>query len=381
VKTYDVAIIGGGLIGASIAFELAGAKLRVVVLDRQQPGREASWAAAGMLSPAPDSLRDLLLVPLGRESLRLYPEFVAAIEEASGELAGHAHQGALEIFGAPGGEADRDRRVAECRQLGLAAEPVTLDTARQWEPEIGPAAHAAAWLPEEGTVEPRSLMNAVATAALRRGAEFRADCGVTGLIRERDRCTGVVAGGEEVSADHVVVAAGCFSREIAPESEWCARYAPTRPVRGQMMALRLDGAGLRRVLRSERGYLVPRRDGRIVAGSTSEEVGFERRVTPEGMRKIFDAGIELFPGLASAEVLETWSGLRPGTPDDLPILGPTDIDGLLIATGHYRNGILLAPVTARLTREWITGAREGFNATVYSPMRFANPKPKTQSAR
>jgi glycine oxidase len=381
VKNFDVAIIGGGVIGASIAFELTGAKLSVAVLDRQQPGREASWAAAGMLSPAPDSPRDLPLVPLARESLKLYPEFVAAIEEASGESAGHARQGALEIFSAPCGETDRDRRVAECRQLGSAAEPIALDTLRQWEPAIGPAARAAAWLPEEGTVEPRSLMSAVMAAARHRGAEFRSDCGVTGLVRKHNRCIGVVAGGQEIAASQVVVAAGCFSREIAPENEWFAPYAPTRPVRGQMMALRPDGAGLRRVLRSERGYLVPRRDGRIVAGSTSEEVGFERRTTPAGMRKIFDAALELFPGLAGAEVLETWSGLRPGTPDDLPILGPTDIDGLLIATGHYRNGILLAPVTAILIREWITGARGGFDASAYSPLRFANPKPKTQSAR
>jgi glycine oxidase len=381
VKPFDVAIIGGGVIGASIAFELAGEKLRVAVFDRQQPGREASWAAAGMLSPAPDSPRDLPLVPLGRESLKLYPEFIAAIEEAPGESAGLACEGTLEIFSAPSGETDRNRRVAECLRLGLAAEPVTLDTARQWEPAIGPAARAVAWLPEEGTVEPRSLMSAVVAAAQHRGVEFLSDCGVTGLIRERDRCTGVVAGVKEFSASHVVVAAGCFSGGIAPENEWFARYAPTRPVRGQMMALRPDGAGLRRVLRSERGYLVPRRDGRIVAGSTSEEVGFERRVTPEGMRKIFDAALELFPGLAGAEVLETWSGLRPGTPDDLPIIGPTDIEGLLIATGHYRNGILLAPVTAKLIREWITGARGGFDASAYSPMRFASPRPKTQSAR
>ncbi len=381
MKAFDIVIIGGGVIGASIAFELADDKLRVAVLDRQQPGREASWAAAGMLSPAPDSSRDLPLVPLGRESLRLYPEFVAAIEETSGESAGYAREGTLEIFSEPSGEADRDRRVAECQRLGLAAEAVAIEAARQREPAIGPAARAAAWLPDEGTVEPRSLMSAMVVAAKRRGAEFCADCGVTGLIRENDRCTGVIAGGEEISAGHVIVAAGCFSGEIAPENEWFVRYAPTRPIRGQMMALRPDGPGLRRVLRSEKGYLVPRRDGRIVAGSTSEEVGFERRVTPAGMRKIFDVAIELFPGLAGAEVLETWSGLRPGTPDDLPILGPTDISGLLIATGHYRNGILLAPVTAKLIREWITGAHGGFDATAYSPMRFANSKPKAQSAR
>ena len=254
MKAFDIVIIGGGVIGASIAFELADDKLRVAVLDRQQPGREASWAAAGMLSPAPDSSRDLPLVPLGRESLRLYPEFVAAIEETSGESAGYAREGTLEIFSEPSGEADRDRRVAECQRLGLAAEAVAIEAARQREPAIGPAARAAAWLPDERTVEPRSLMSAMVVAAKRRGAEFCADCGVTGLIRENDRCTGVIAGGEEISAGHVVVAAGCFSGEIAPENEWFVRYAPTRPIRGQMMALRPDGPGLRRVLRSEKGY-------------------------------------------------------------------------------------------------------------------------------
>jgi glycine oxidase len=381
VKTLDVVIIGGGVIGVSIAFELASAKLRVAVLDRQQPGREASWAAAGMLSPAPDSSRDLPLVPLGRTSLKLYPEFVASLEEASGESAGHRSEGTLEIFPAPCGDAARDRRIAQCRLLGLHVEPVSIDTAREREPSIGPAASAAVWFPEEATVEPRSLMNAALAAAQRRGVEFRSDSRVTGLVREGHRCTGAIAGGEVISAGHVVVAAGCFSGEIAPGDEWFAPYVPTRPVRGQMMALRPECAGLRRVLRSEMGYLVPRRDGRIVAGSTSEQVGFERRVTPAGMRKIFDAALELCPGLAGAEVLETWSGLRPGTPDDLPILGPTDIDGLLIATGHYRNGILLAPVTAKLVRGWITGGYGELDTAAYSPLRFTNHRPKTQSAR
>jgi glycine oxidase len=380
VKTADVAIIGGGLIGASVAFELAGQKLRVTVFDCRQPGREASWAAAGMLSPAPDSPRDLGLVPLSRESLRLYPEFVAAIEEASGQTVGYAREGTLELFSAPCAEADRDRRVAECRRSGLAVETVTLDAARHWEKAIGPAARAAAWFPEEGTVEPRALMSAVLAAAQNRGVEIRSDCTVEGLTREHGRCTGVVADGEEISAAQVIVAAGCFSSTIATGSELLSRYAPTRPVRGQMMALKPDGASLRRVLRSERGYLVPRRDGRIVAGSTSEEAGFERRVTPGGMRKIFDAALELFPGLAGAEVLETWAGLRPGTPDDLPILGPTDIEGLLIATGHYRNGILLAPVTTKLVGEWIAQGRTTIDATPFSPLRFAHQKPLARTA-
>jgi len=372
MKTFDVAIIGGGVIGASIAFELAGQELRVVVLDRQQPGKEASWAAAGMLSPAPDSPRDTSLVPLGRESLRLYPDFVAAIEGASGQSVGYAREGTLEIFSAPEGEAERDRRVSECKELGISAEPTSLDIARKWEQAIVPAARAVAWLHEEGTVEPRALTDAVLTAAQRRGAEIRSGSPVTGLLRERERCVGVLAGGENIVAGHVVVAAGCFSSEVARNDDLLARYAPTRPVRGQMLALRPCGTGLRRVLRSARGYLVPRRDGRIVAGSTSEEAGFEKRVTPAGIRQVLDAALELFPELAGAEIVETWSGLRPGTPDDLPILGPTDIEGLLIATGHYRNGILLAPITAKLLREWIVEGRTGFDARAFSPLRFSS---------
>jgi glycine oxidase len=197
---------------------------------------------------------------------------------------------------------------------------------------------------------------------------------VTRFLFEGSRCTGLAAGSDTFSACHVVFAAGCFAGQIAADAELLQKYAPTHPVRGQMIALRPHGALPRRVLRSHRGYLVPRRDGRIVAGSTSENAGFEKRVTPAGMRRIFDAALELCPTLADAEVVETWSGLRPGTPDDLPILGPTDIDGLLIAGGHYRNGILLAPVTAKLVREWIVKGRTEFDAAAFSPLRFIGKK-------
>lgn len=381
MKTFDIVVIGGGVIGASIAFELAAKKLRVVVLDRQQPGQEASWAAAGMLSPAPDSPRDIPLVPLSCASLKLYPEFVAAIDEASGRSTGYLREGALEIFPEPDGESERDRVVSECKQLGIEAEPVSMETARSWENAIGPAAHAAAWLPEEGTVEPRLLMDALIAAARNRGVEFRANCEVTGLLIERGRCGGVMAGSEKIAARHVVVAAGCFSSHIGLETQLLARYAPTRPVRGQMLALRPDATRLQRVLRSERGYLVPRRDGQIVAGSTSEEAGFEKRVTPAGIRRILDNALELLPSLAGAEIVETWSGLRPGTPDDLPILGPTDIEGLLIATGHYRNGILLAAVTAKLICEWVATGRTTLDVQAFSPLRFNGRKSRIQHAR
>lgn len=403
-------MIGGGIIGTTIAFELSKAKLRVVVLDRQQPGLEASWAAAGMLSPAPDSPRDLPLVPLAKESLRLYPEFVAALEDSAGtgtagekpeyrrRLHGVAYErrGALQLFFAPQGKADRDVSerdaiVASHRKLGLAAEPVALEEARRWEPRLSPAATAAAWLPEEGTVEPRRLMEAALAAARHAGAEILANCRVERLLCERGRCTGVLlADGATVAAEKIVVAAGSFCSEIAygeiegvpisgVKADTLARYAPTRPVRGQMVALRATGHVLHCVVRSGHGYLVPRRDGQVIAGSTLEEASFEKRVTPQGVRSILGSAIELVPELAEAELLETWSGLRPGTPDDLPIIGPTDIDGLFIATGHYRNGILLAPVTAKLIANLIlqgdaglnAGFAAGFDATAFSPLRFS----------
>ena len=373
MSTFDVAIVGGGVIGVSIAFELAAEKLRVVVLDRQQPGQEASWAAAGMLSPAPDSPRDIPLAPLGRESLSLYPQFVAAVEEESGKSASYARDGSIEVLLAPHGEIDRDQKVAEYRLLDLTAEGISLSAARKREASITPDARAAVWLPEEATVEPRMLMSALLAAAQNRGVVIRPDAPVTGLICEQNRCLGVIAAGEKIVASHVVVAAGCFSGDIANGVGHLARFLPTRPVRGQMLALRHNAFNLSRVLRSEHGYLVPRRDGRIVAGSTKEEAGFEKRVTAAGIRKLLDAAIELCPVLTGAEIVETWSGLRPGTPDDLPILGPTDIEGLLIATGHYRNGILLTPVTAKLIRDWIArgqASSEAFDVATFSPLRF-----------
>jgi glycine oxidase len=373
VTRFDVAIVGAGAIGVSIAVELAADRLRVVVLERQQPGQEASWAAAGMLSPAPDSPRDIPLVPLGKKSLGLYPQFVAAVEETSGRSASYLRDGAIEIFLSPQGEGERDRKVAEYRRLGLAAEAISLNEARGREQSLTPDARAALWLPEEATVEPRLLMGALLAAAQNSGVVIRSDCPVTRVTCERNRCLGVIAGGERIDAAHVVVAAGCFSGDVANGTGHLARLLPTRPVRGQMLALRHEGFTLSRVLRCERGYLVPRRDGRIVAGSTKEEAGFEKRVTAAGIGKLLERAIELCPALADAEIVETWSGLRPGTPDDLPILGPTDVEGLWIATGHYRNGILLTPVTARLIRDWIVRGRadlEGFDEKTFSPLRF-----------
>jgi glycine oxidase len=378
VEKFDVAIVGGGIIGCSIAFQLAAEKLKIVVLDRQQPGREASWAAAGMLSPAPDSPRDRLLVPLSKESLRLYPEFVRAIEESSGKPVDCTRKGTLQIFTGALAEAERNAMLAEHRELGLASEAISLSDARKLEPALNRAVRAVVHLPEEESVDPRLLMDSLLAAAANRGVEIRSGFSVTSLIEDGDRCAGVLAAdGEKIESKHVIIAAGCFSGEIAGAAGKRIPSIPTRPVRGQMLALRQTHLTLRNVLRSERGYLVPRSDGRIVAGSTSEDAGFHKSVTAGGMRKIVEAGLELCADIGAAEILETWSGLRPGTPDDLPILGLTDVEGLILATGHYRNGILLAPVTARLAKEWVIDGRTIFNTEAFSPFRFESAERKS----
>jgi glycine oxidase len=376
VKNFDVIVVGGGLIGASIANELAAQSLRVVILDRQQPGREASWAAAGMLSPGPDSPEALPMVPLAKESLRLYPSFVASIQESSGGTVDFATRGTLEVFADPESLARRSAFIAEYADLGIPAEPVTLATAREIEPALNPKTACAVWLQGEATVDPRLLIDAVLSTAKNRGVEICSGCAVNQVLTENGRCEGVLAGGQKFSAPHVVVAAGSFCANIgeidAPGAVEIARYAPAYPVRGQMMALRSTTVRLKKVLRSGRGYLVPRADGRIVAGSTLENVGFSKGTTPEGLRGIFEAAVELAPELAGAEIVEQWSGLRPGSPDHLPIIGPTKIEGLWIATGHYRNGVLLAPVTAKLIRDWLVQGKTDFDAENFSPLRFSS---------
>jgi glycine oxidase len=391
VSAYDVIIVGGGLIGGSIAFELSSEKLRVAVLDRQEPGREASWAAAGMLAPGPDSPETSALVPLGIESLRVYPEFVAGIEKASGKPTDFTRNGTFELFRGSQAETQRNAMVAEFQRIGLAAEAISPDEARKHEPSLAPHTAAVAWLPDEATVDPRLLVEAVLAAAKQRGAEVRANCAVNSLLYEGKACAGVIAGGEKLAAKQVIIAAGSFCGTIAdgmiaiadaagetgPHSQrprQLRQYAPVHPVRGQMLALRSRSVQLKKVLRSEYGYLVPRRDGRIIAGSTLEDAGFVKQVTPQGVRQILDAALELAPALADAKIVEDWSGLRPGTPDHLPIIGPTDITGLWLATGHYRNGILLAPATAKIICDWIVNGKSNFNAESFSPLRFTTAK-------
>lgn len=241
------------------------------------------------------------------------------------------------------------------------------------EPMLAADASAGALLADEGAVDNRLLSEAVAEAARREGAELRSGEEVVRILSASGRAGGVETRRERLTAKHVVLAAGCFTAQI----EGAGRYAPTIPARGQMAALRPGTMPVRRVLRGP-AYLVPREDGRLVAGATVEHVGYEKAVTAAGITRVLSDAVRMIPSLAGAPIVETWSGLRPDTPDHLPVLGPTDLEGLWFATGHFRNGILLAPATAQALGEWITEGRTALPVEPFSATRFAK---RTQSVR
>jgi len=371
VKSYDVVIVGGGIVGGAIAFDLAQRNLRVALLDRQELMRESSWAAAGMLSPAPHFPTDIPLVPLARASLAQFPKLIEAVESETGVHTGYRAGGAIEVICDGDVERELSTLVALHHGLGLACEALPLDDIRNMEPALRKDARAAALLPDECSIEPRAFGAAVLGAASSAGAVLYPGVGVNSLSLSGKKCLGVkTSSGELFHAAQVVLAAGCWSSQILE----VAPFAPTAPVRGQMAALRHFGTPIRHVLRSERGYVLPRgteSPQTIVVGSTIENAGYEKRVTSGGIEKILSAANELVPELSKAEIIETWSGLRPGTPDQLPIIGPANIDGLVCATGHYRNGILLAPITAKLVGEWIADRRTTLEWEAFSPLRFS----------
>jgi glycine oxidase len=375
MKTFDAAIAGGGLIGATIAFELARAGLQVTLFDRHEPGEGSSWAAAGILSPAPENAGMISTVPLGRASLQLYPEFVANVEEISGQSVGFRARGTLEALFSTDAQEKLSTIIALHHGLGLKAEPVSADDAREMEPALSPDVEAAVFRPDEACVDNRALTKAVLAAAEASGAKTFAASNVQAIAKSGGRCDGFLVDGEKVRSRWTIIAAGCCSAEI----EGAAQYAPVRPAKGQMIALRAKDLSIERVLWSDRVYLVPRNDGRILAGATVEYVGFDKKVTAGGLQKIIAAALQLAPALAEAQIEETWAGLRPDAPDHLPIIGPTDLEGLLVATGHFRSGILLAPITARLIREWITTQNVSQDWTRLSPMRFGEVARATNS--
>jgi glycine oxidase len=337
-KTFEAIIAGGGLIGGAIALELALSGIRVAIFERGEPGQEASWAGAGILSPAPENPATIPLVPLGKASMALYPDFVARVEEISGQDVGYRAKGTLEALFSRDAARELSTHVALQHGWGLKAEAISAEDARELEPALSPELEAAVLRPDEASVDNRALTHAVLEAARKSGVEIFAQHEVQGVWREKERCAGLLLRNDKVEAKWTIIAAGCFSAGIAG----VATYAPVRPAKGQMVSLRSERTKIERVLWSDKIYLVPRNDGRILAGATVEYVGFDKKVTAGALEKIISGAIELAPELASGRVEETWAGLRPDSPDHLPILGPADIEGLLVATRLCRLGPLHA---------------------------------------
>jgi glycine oxidase len=347
----DLLIIGGGVIGCSIALKLAEAGVKVTLIERGRIGCEASSAAAGMLSPQADALRPDDFFKLSLRSRALYKDFVAHLHEATGIDAQLRDEGTL-FVSIDQVEDHADDWTNWQMAAGLRLAKISAAEVFKIEPAITRRATRAFFMADDHQVENRRLMEALAVAVKRAGVAVLEGKEVTGLRIEQGQVKGVQCGTETLFAGSVLMAAGSWSGQLL-ESDGVS--AKTIPARGQMIAVR--NSAVTHVLHSSRIYLVPRLDGRLLIGATIEYAGFAKANTAEGLRSLLDAAIELVPEIADAEIVETWSGLRPDTNDHLPILGETEIKNLWLATGHYRNGILLAPITAELMTQSILNNR------------------------
>ena len=363
----DVIVVGGGLMGCSVAYRLAKDGARVVVLERSVPGAEASSAAAGILGPTVESYDDASALQLGRRSRELHAELAGELDGLLGVDVGFRRCGVLKIAFTAQELAELDGQVSSLEAHGVRCDRWTPDDLRREEPAVNPEAVGALSISEDAQVEPKKLLSAVALGAERKGATFRSGSTVRAVHIEGGRVRGVRLGDALIQAGRVVVAAGSWTTLIPGlpfDSE------TIYPVRGQMIATHTRPPIFRRIVFGAGGYVVTRPDGRVLCGSTMERVGFERGVTFGGMADVIDKATRIAPSLRSAGVDEHWSSFRPGTPDGLPLVGETRIEGLFLASGHYRNGILLAPLTAELISEAMAGKPSSREAEALSPHRF-----------
>lgn len=363
-------MVGGGLIGCALAAELARGGARVVVLERGASGAEASSAAAGMLGPRAECDAPGPLLTLGNASLTLYPAWVAHLRDATGIDPEYQRDGILYV----GLTAEEDRRLAERarwqHRAGFAVEHVAAREVHRLEAGLCGAVRGAIRFADDHRLDNVRLTRAAAVAAARIGVDVRGGVPVRAITIDHGRVRGVETAGGRVAAGAVVNAAGAWAAELAPPG----RLVPVRPVRGQMVTLTMPRPPFTHAIYSRDVYLVPRRDGRVLAGSTYEEAGFDKRVTARALGGIVARALRLAPALRDASFAGAWAGLRPGTPDALPILGADpDVAGLFYATGHYRNGILLAPATARAVSALVLGRRTSYDLRPFAVERFARP--------
>ena len=343
-----VAIIGGGVIGLSIAWRLAARGATVDVFDRDAAGAGASRAAAGMLAACCEAEPgEEALVALGRESQARWPAFAAELQDATGIDVELRTEGTLIVASTADDQARLHHQLVFQQKLGLPLHWISAAETRRREPHLAGKLAGAVFSPEDHQVENRKLADALRIAAQSAGAAIREHTPVNEVSVGGGRADGVVlTDGTKIPAEVVVLAAGAWSRSIGGLPR--EMRPPVRPIKGQMLALRMEVAAplLNHVVWAPGVYLVPRRDGRLIVGATVEEKAFDNAITAGGLLALLDAAWRVVPSVEELPVEEMWVGHRPGSRDDAPILGPAQVGGLVYATGHHRNGILLAPVTA-----------------------------------
>jgi glycine oxidase len=368
VKSWGAIIVGAGIIGLALAIELNKQGLRVLVVEKGEPGREASWAAGGMLVDSPAETRRELQ-ELAKASARMYPEFVHELQDESGLKIDLRSQGTLllsraETRQSPGGTQQADDSPLSLAELEPALQELDLQEL-DLQAGQGDATRFTAQFLQERCVDPRDLTAAAVAAARHRGIDFSSGDHVLDVEVADGKACGVRTNKTRFAAGVVVNCAGAWAGQIGPHP------FPTRPVKGQMLCVVMpEKEMVRHVVRAPEVYLIPRSDGRMLIGATSEEAGFDKRVVPETILKLRQAATDLVPKLAEARFLQAWAGLRPGTPDGLPILGATTTPGYFVATGHFRDGILLAPATARVMGQVIAGKKPEGDLSAFAAARF-----------
>ena len=366
MKRYDVVVLGGGIIGCALAEELARHGQRVAVLERGTIGAEASSAAAGILAAQMDIPQPGPFFDLCQAARRMYPRWIEHLERRTGMPVGYHVDGILYVALTKEEEKRMDRRARWQAKLGLRVDRWSPKEVRRHEPALDGRLRRGFHFPTEAQVDNVLLMRALAAACRVAGVELREQMPMRGVLVEQGRVRGVQTAGGVLEAPVVV---NCLGSWANVDGAFPLRL-PVEPARGQMLAFRGPRRLVRRAVMSEGAYVVQRRDGRLLIGSTIERAGFEKALTLEGMHNILCGLRRMSAALAACPFLEAWAGFRPRTPDGLPLLGTTSIGGLYVATGHFRHGILLAPATATLLAQLILQDRASFDLSPFSPSRF-----------
>lgn len=364
----DVIVLGAGAIGTSISYQLAKAGVKVMMFDRGLIGREATGASAGMIMPHHGPGTPAALAVLSDESARLFPALAAELLDRTGMDIGYRRSGTLQLAFTEAEE--RDLRTVRGWHLdhGVNVPWVDPRSALDLEPALNPAIRSAIYYSDDHQLLPLALAQALARAAADLGAIIREGAAVDRLRLEHDHAVGVEIGGDVVAANDVVIAGGAWS------SAWSAALGipiPVRPIRGQIAALRTPDTALQQVLGHADGYALSRPDGTTIVGTTVEDAGFDARPTAAAVGYLLERATSLSPRLADATFLRAWAGLRPGTPDGMPIIGqPEAWRGITLATGHFRQGILLAPITGELVADLVLRRHPRLPLDAFDPGRF-----------